>query len=106
MSQPPTGRKAREVQTLPDIKRVGPVTGFATLGSGQASVVASTNLVASHSHIGFALQVASFGAIASNQGGIVVRSVNPGNGVVFGTLTNVAFPWDTTIHWTISDTKV
>jgi phage FluMu protein gp41 len=105
MAQAPTGRKAREVQTMPDVKKVGPVTGFATLGSGQTSVVASTALVASHSHIGMALQVASFGAIGSNQGGIVVRSVNPGNGIVFGTLTNVAFPWDTTIHWTIADTR-
>ena len=105
MTQPPTGRRARELQTLPNIKRVGPVTGFATLGSGQTSVVASTTLVASHSHIGMALQVASFGLIGS-AGPIVVRSINPGAGIVFGTITNVAYPWDTTIHWTIADTKV
>lgn len=105
MTQPPTGRRDKQVQTLPDVKRLGLVTGFATLGSGQASVVASSTLITSGTFISFALQVASFGAIASNQGGIVIRSINNNVGAVFGTLTGVAYPWDTVIHWTIADTK-
>lgn len=104
MGQAPTGRRAKEVQILPDVRRIGNVSGFATLGSGQASVVASTPLITSGCLIHFSLQVASFGAIASNQGAIVIRSINNNVGIVFGTLTNVAFPWNTTIHWTFSET--
>ena len=105
MSQPPTGIDAKHVKTRPDTRRVGLAAGFATLGSGQASVVASSSLITSGVLIQHTLQVASFGAIASNQGGIVVRSINNGVGAVFGTLTGVAYPWDTVIHWTISETR-
>ena len=105
MPQPPTGRRAKEIQTLPDVRKLGLVTGFATLGSGQTAVMASSSLITSGVHILTTLQAASFGAIASNQGGIVVTSINDGVGARFGTLTGVAYPWDTVIHWTIAQTK-
>lgn len=105
MPQSPTGRNSTEIQTQIAYKRLGRHTGFAILGSGQVSVVASTNLVRSGSHIQYGIQAASFGAIASNQGFIAVTSINAGVGIVFGPITAVAFPWDNVIHWTISETK-
>ena len=105
MTQPATGRRAKELKTLPDVNKIGLASGFATLGSGQAAVMASSSLITSGVLIFTTLQAASFGAIASNQGGIVVTSINDGVGARFGTLTGVAYPWDTVIHWTIAQTK-
>lgn len=105
MTQPATGIRAKEVITRPEMRKIGVAAGLAILGSGQTSVVASSTAITSGCILMTTIQVASFGAIGSNQGGIVVRSINNGVGAVFGTLTNVAFPWDTTIHWVVAETK-
>lgn len=105
MVQPPTGLKSKETQRFPDVRKLGLASGFATLGSGQAAVMASSSLITSGVMISATFQAGSFGAIASNQGGIVVTSINDGVGARFGTLTGVAYPWDTVIHWTIAQTK-
>jgi len=105
MTQPATGIRAKEVITRPEMRKIGAAAGLAILGSGQASVVASSNVITSGCILLTTFQVSTFGAIGSNQGAIVVRSIHNGVGAVFGTITGVAFPWDTTIHWVLAETK-
>lgn len=81
------------------LQKVGTGGGFATLSSGGASVFVANANVKSGDLLGLTCLPASFGAIASNQGYIAVTSINPGSGFVVGTITGVAYPWDTVLHW-------
>lgn len=105
MPAPITGFLDSVISRFARIQKVGPGAGFATLGSGVAAVTISHGLVKSGDLITLTCYPASHGAIASNQGYIGITSINPGVGFVARTITGVAYPWDTGLHWILRRTS-
>lgn len=105
MPSKPSGYADSVIQRGPAMQQIGAGRGFATLGSGVAALSIALAAIKSGDQVHITCQPASFGAIASNQGYIAVTSINPGTGFRVGTITNVAYPWDTVIHWTMVRTK-
>jgi len=107
MPRPATGYADSVIQRGPRIQQIGPGNGFGTINSGAAAATIAMPGVTSGDLLTVTCFPASFGAIASNQGYIAVTSVNPGGSgtVVVGTITGVAYPWDTIVHITRARTK-
>lgn len=96
----PTGFSERHtIERGSPIRKVGNGAGWATLGSGVAAVDIAVADIRSGDLLHVTAFPASHGAIASNQGGIAVSSVNPGVGFTVKTMTGVAYPWDTALAW-------
>lgn len=103
MARQPTGLQDALIDKGASVRTSG--RGFATLGSGVAAVDIAIADIKSGDLLHVTAFPQSFGAIASNQGGLAVTSVNPGVGVTVGTMTGVAYPWDTKLHWIKTKTK-
>ena len=106
MARPGTGYADSVIQRGPRFQRLNDGGGvLATLGSGVAAVNVAIAQIQSGDLVHLSCAPASLGAIASNQGYIAVTSINPGVGIRVGTITGVAYPWDTALHIVIARTK-
>lgn len=75
--------------------------GRTTLASGSATQIASTTLVDSDSLVLMGLEAPGTNVASGTFKGIEVKSINPGNAIVFGTPDGIAMARDTVISWMI-----
>lgn len=96
----------RSAPSIDARSRASQYAGRTTLNSGSATVTVSTTIVDSDSIIltGFASgDAADVGSGLAK--GIEVKSLNPGNAMVLGTVDGITMARDTTIMWVVFRTQ-